>query len=170
MLLLLLLSRFSHVQLCDPMDCSLPGFSVHGIPQARTLEWVAISLPHNSSLNKISLLLTYQEGRMQGVEGWWDGTVVASASSLLLLVFFSAIPSTWLPSSQELVLKTSRPTWRMVWTNECLPASTGTLRFMAILFIVLHRYWTLFLKQIAGLWQVCRCHFPNSICSLCTSV
>ena len=29
--------------LCDPMDCSLPGFSVHGILQARVLEWVAIS-------------------------------------------------------------------------------------------------------------------------------
>ena len=29
--------------LCDPMDCSLPSFSVHGILQARTLEWVAIS-------------------------------------------------------------------------------------------------------------------------------
>ena len=29
--------------LCDPMDCSLPGFSVHGIFQARVLEWVAIS-------------------------------------------------------------------------------------------------------------------------------
>ena len=27
----------------DPMDCSLPGLSVHGILQARTLEWVAIS-------------------------------------------------------------------------------------------------------------------------------
>ena len=29
--------------LCDPMDCSLSGFSVHGILQARTLAWVAIS-------------------------------------------------------------------------------------------------------------------------------
>ena len=28
--------------LCDPMDCSLPGFSVHGILQARILEWVAM--------------------------------------------------------------------------------------------------------------------------------
>ena len=28
--------------LSDPMDCSLPGFSVHGIFQARVLEWVAI--------------------------------------------------------------------------------------------------------------------------------
>ena len=29
--------------LCDPMDCSLPSSSVHGILQARILEWVAIS-------------------------------------------------------------------------------------------------------------------------------
>ena len=29
--------------LCDPMDCSLPGFSVHGILQVRVLEWVAIA-------------------------------------------------------------------------------------------------------------------------------
>ena len=29
--------------LCDPMDCSLPGSSVHGIFQARVLEWTAIS-------------------------------------------------------------------------------------------------------------------------------
>ena len=30
--------------LCDSMDCSLPGSSIHGILQARILEWVAISL------------------------------------------------------------------------------------------------------------------------------
>ena len=29
--------------LCDPMDCSLPGSSVHGIFQARVLEWGAIA-------------------------------------------------------------------------------------------------------------------------------
>ena len=29
--------------LCDPMDCSPPGSSIHRILQARTLEWVAIS-------------------------------------------------------------------------------------------------------------------------------
>ena len=29
--------------LCDPMDCNPPGSSVHGILQARILEWVAIS-------------------------------------------------------------------------------------------------------------------------------
>ena len=35
--------------LYDPMDCSLPGFSVHGIFQARKLEWVAISFSRESS-------------------------------------------------------------------------------------------------------------------------
>ena len=29
--------------LCDPVDCSLPGSSIHGILQARILKWVAIS-------------------------------------------------------------------------------------------------------------------------------
>ena len=35
--------------LCDPMDCSPPGSSVHGILQERTLEWVAISSPWRST-------------------------------------------------------------------------------------------------------------------------
>ena len=39
----------SYVQLCDSMDCSLPGSSVCGISQARILEWVAISFSRGSS-------------------------------------------------------------------------------------------------------------------------
>ena len=35
--------------LCDPTDCSPPGSSVHGILQARILEWVAISFSRGSS-------------------------------------------------------------------------------------------------------------------------
>ena len=35
--------------LCDPMDCSSPGSSVHGILQARILEWVAISFSRGTS-------------------------------------------------------------------------------------------------------------------------
>ena len=41
--LLLLLSHFSRVRLCNPIDGSPPGSPVPGILQARTLEWVAIS-------------------------------------------------------------------------------------------------------------------------------
>ena len=39
----------SCLTLCDPMDGSLPGSSVHGIFQARILEWVAISFFRGSS-------------------------------------------------------------------------------------------------------------------------
>ena len=38
----------SCLTLCDPMDRSLPGSSVHGILQARMLEWVAISSSRGS--------------------------------------------------------------------------------------------------------------------------
>ena len=40
----------SCLTLCDPINCSLPGSSVHGILQARILEWVAISF--SKSLNE----------------------------------------------------------------------------------------------------------------------
>ena len=39
--------------LCGPMNCSLPGSSVHGIFQARILEWVAISSSRQSSWPRI---------------------------------------------------------------------------------------------------------------------
>ena len=41
--MLLLLSRFSRIGLCNPKDGSPPGSPIPGILQARTLEWVAIS-------------------------------------------------------------------------------------------------------------------------------
>ena len=39
----------SCLTLCNPMDYSLPGSSVHGISKARLLEWVAISFSRGSS-------------------------------------------------------------------------------------------------------------------------
>ena len=39
----------SCLTLCNPMDCSPPGSSVHGILQARILEWVAISFSRGYS-------------------------------------------------------------------------------------------------------------------------
>ena len=39
----------SYLAVRNPMDCGLPGSSVHGILQARILEWVAISSSRGSS-------------------------------------------------------------------------------------------------------------------------
>ena len=52
---------------CNPMDCSLPGFSVHGLLQARILEWVAIPFSRGSS---------------QPRDGTWVSCIAAGFKSL----------------------------------------------------------------------------------------
>ena len=49
--------------LCDPMNCSLPGSSVHGVLQARMLEWVAILSSRGSSPNRVQTQVSYIPGR-----------------------------------------------------------------------------------------------------------
>ena len=49
--------------LCDPMDCRLPGFSAHGILQARKLEWVAISFSRGSSKPRHRTQVSHVAGR-----------------------------------------------------------------------------------------------------------
>ena len=48
---------------CDPMGCSPPGSSVHGISQARILEWVAISYSRGSFQPRDRTLLSCITGR-----------------------------------------------------------------------------------------------------------
>ena len=57
-LVVVVVSLLSHNQLFDPIDRSLPGSSVHGILQARILEWVAISFS-----TKWSLMVSTSLGR-----------------------------------------------------------------------------------------------------------
>ena len=48
--------------LSDPVDCSLPGSSIHGIFQARVLEWGAIAFSNsNSTLIKINFKKFYKK-------------------------------------------------------------------------------------------------------------
>ena len=50
--------------LSDPMDCNLPGSSIHGIFQARVLEWDAIAFSESSYLDTSkSLMLGKVEGK-----------------------------------------------------------------------------------------------------------
>ena len=45
--------------LCDPMDCSLPGSSIHGIFQARILEWVAIVFSERTKPREYQIVRTH---------------------------------------------------------------------------------------------------------------
>ena len=49
---------------CNPMDCGLPGSSVHGILQARILEWVAISFSRGSFHPRDRTQVSCIEGRL----------------------------------------------------------------------------------------------------------
>ena len=66
--------------LCDPMDCSLPGSSIHGIFQARVLEWAAIQFSSLQSLSRVRPFATpwtvaYQAPPSMGFsrQEYWSG-------------------------------------------------------------------------------------------------
>ena len=71
---------------CDTMDCSLPSSSVHGISQARILEWVAISpgyLP-DSGIEPVSSALA---GRFFTTKPRKPGAVVLAGKLALWAIF-----------------------------------------------------------------------------------
>ena len=84
-----------------PMDCSLPGFSVHGILQARILEWVVISFSRGSSPTRdrthvscISRQVLYHWATWEqqahhssdcgAASAWWDIPALSAHRSALL--------------------------------------------------------------------------------------
>ena len=97
-LLLLLLSCFSHVRLCDPRDGSPLGSPIPGILQARTLEWVAISFSSAwkwklkvKSLSCVRLFTmpwtaAHQAPPSMGFsrQGYWSGVPLPSPKEMLL--------------------------------------------------------------------------------------
>ena len=62
----------SRLTLCDPMDCSLPGSSVHGIFSARILEWVAISSSRGSSWPRTEPSSAALAGRFFTTSATWE--------------------------------------------------------------------------------------------------
>ena len=81
--------------LCDPVDCSLPGFPVHGIFQARILEWVAMPSSCGSSQTRDQTWFSCIAGRFFTAEppgkvhpllSCWNRSSVV-CSSLLWVTF-----------------------------------------------------------------------------------
>ena len=55
---------------CNPMDCSPPGSSIHGISQARILEWVAIPFSRGSSQSRDQTHFSYIAGGFFTTKPW----------------------------------------------------------------------------------------------------
>ena len=72
--------------LCDPMDCSLPGSPVHGIFQARVLEWVAISSSKVSSRPRDRTQVSCIAGRHFTVWATREAPNIHTAQAFTLLL------------------------------------------------------------------------------------
>ena len=96
---------------CDPMDCSLPGSSVHGIFQARVLEWVAIAFSYmvvystqNSNFNKLTFYFLFHSKAMTFalMQFSWHSACEGRVSAYI----FNLIKS---------IFKTSTAFWGLEW-------------------------------------------------------
>ena len=76
---------------CDPTDCNFPGSSVHGISQARILEWVAISFSRASSWLRDQTCIFRIAGRFFTTEppgASQSFAIMLSPYSILFFFFF----------------------------------------------------------------------------------
>ena len=101
--------------LCDPMDCSLPGSSVHGIPQARILEWVAISFSRVFSPTRDRTQVSCNAGDTSLIP-----YLVAQRVKHL-----PAMQETWVrslcqedPLEKEMATHSSTLAWKIPWTKK----------------------------------------------------
>ena len=75
--------------LCNPMDCSLSGSAIHGIFQARVLEWIAISFSRGSSRPRKRTQVSHIAGRHFTV---W-GTREAPNTQYLTIIIYGMFAS-----------------------------------------------------------------------------
>ena len=106
---------------CDPMDCSLPGSSVHGISQARILVWVAVPFSRGSSWPKNQTWISCTAGRFftmwatgeSGDPGKEQNSEILQAASSL---WQASVSSCWdLDTSSE--LRTWPPSHKEDWQD-----------------------------------------------------
>ena len=106
----------SHVWLCDIMDCSPPGSSVHGILQARILEWGAIS--YSYSLNQeLNLCLLYLLHWQAVIDHLGSPHIYSQEHSLLSIQLNNGLRArahthTHIKSSSSIL------DWKILWAEE----------------------------------------------------
>ena len=108
--------------LCDPVNCSLPGFSVHGILQARILEWVTISFSRGIFPTQ-GLNLGLPHWRQDSATPWIAEHqaslfITISQSSLRLTSIESVMPSSHLILGRSPLLLPPIPPSIRVFSNK----------------------------------------------------
>ena len=113
--------------LCRPMDCSLPASSVHGIFQARVLEWAAICFSKGSSWLRDQTPVSHIAGRHFTI---WATREAQRSMLLLLLSHFSRV---WLCATPWTTAYQAPPSMgfsrQEYWNGMPLPSPSAILRF-----------------------------------------
>ena len=104
----------SYPTLCDPMDCSLSGYSVHGILQARIMEWVAILF--FSSVQLLSCIQLFETPWTAARQA--SLSITDSQSLLKLMSIKSVMPSNHLILCHPILLLPSIFPSIRVFSNE----------------------------------------------------
>ena len=123
----------SCLALCNPMDCSAPGSSVHGILQARILEWVAIPslghLPEPKPLKKRSRWFSW-------VPLWFlafrAGVVVDRRASVCAVYVCFHTCGVFAGRAEADAVQAGGP-WAGSWTLGCWCTLAGWFAFQAVL-------------------------------------
>ena len=120
----------SCLTLCDPMDCSLPGSSVHGILQARILERVAIPFsrdlldpgiePRSPVFRQILYHLNHQRSPYLYLYLYIPDFMVAQTVKRLLTMQETRVWSLGRedPLEKEMATHSSTLAWKIPWTEE----------------------------------------------------
>ena len=132
---------------CYPMDCSPSGPSVHGILQARILEWVAIPFSRSYSNSQILFLKLSEVGNQL-----WGSRTGHHCRTMYVshLCFWDGVPAVSFPGSKfwpcpaliraqllgQAAQTASQPTWLVILLLECslssLPATSSLLDSQAL--------------------------------------
>ena len=110
---------------CDPMDCNLPGSSVHGILQARILEWVSMSFSRGSSWSKNRTRVSCIAGRFFTNWTTREALPFTYIPWLLMEDFYCRVASA---TEKAMAPHSSTLAWKIPWTEE-----PGGLQSMGLL-------------------------------------
>ena len=133
--------------LCYPMDCSLSGSSVHGIFQARLLEWIAISFSRGSSQPRNWTQVSHTAGRFFTVWAtrqahliicWWTLRLLPCLGYCSVQFSHSVVSdSLWPHESQH-----AKPPCQITFTSG-FPSSTALVASFKFWYIVFSFSFTL---------------------------
>ena len=114
-----LLVAQSCLTLCNPMECSPPGFSVHGISQARTPEWVAIPFSKGSSWPRDQIQVSCIASRFFAI---WVTRGFLREKKMVTMKFWEEVCG-WTSKSGQKTWKCGYPIKHLVYAHQSMPSA-----------------------------------------------